>query len=198
MNDILNKLLEYIKKLHPDYEIILPDDRFYSEDVERIILEKGDDRKSFFYNHRLDRMVSNVIDGAYTIKLHFGNLYTLHSYKIGDKVRVFLAITNTDIGKVYSVGYDLNKKEFMVFPIDEKGLIYEDGMVTLLKLEDSSIGVEPSIYKDNLKIGNLYYVLRGLNTTNEFEVTNKLVSYNQDEIDVCERITRERRKYHNK
>lgn len=194
MNEILSDLLKHLKEKHPNYEVKLMDKRFYNDDIERVSLENEDDKKSFFYNDRLDRIVSNIIDGAYTIKLNFGNMYTLHSYVINDKVRAFLAITNTDIGKVYSVGYDLNTKEFMVFPIDEHGLIYEDGMVTLLKLEDPSLGIDQKIYKDNLKIGNLYYVLRGLGTTNEFEVTNELVRFNKDEMDVYERITRDRRR----
>ena len=197
MKDVLNDLLDYLKQEHPDYEIKLRDNRFYRDDVERIYLEKKDDVKSFFYNHRLDRIVSNIIDSACTIKLLYGNMYTLHSYKKDNKVRVFLSITNVDHGKVYPVGFDLNTNKYFVFPIDEHGLIDEKSMEALINSEET-IGVDEDIYKNSLKIGNLYYVLKDLGVTNMFDVTNEIVDYNKDEMNMLEELTRNRRKHQNK
>ena len=189
MDNKINRMKEYFRRNFPEYEISLSPERIRGGDIECVSLKKDDDRKYIYYSHNLGRKVSNIIDGSYPITLPYGNVYTLNSYEVGDFVRSFIAITNVNHSEVYSIGYDLNYQQFMVFPIDDNGLIDDDIMVELIKQEKPIIGIDPIHYKRILELNNIYYIMQYLKVENGFKICNDLFEKNSDRIKELESIS---------
>ena len=194
MEEKEERLKSFLRDNFSDYEIRFADKSIYDEHLVRIYIKKDGVEKSFFYNYNLEAVVSNLVDGVYSITLPSGNVFTLHSFIIDGKVRMFLSITNLEYGKVMPVGYDINKKNFVIFLMNNKGLIKEDNLKSYLESEEVNIGIDPLLYKNNLRLGNIYLILKNAKVDDEFKVIEKLEKMNDTFINELTNLTISRRK----
>ena len=153
-------LIRKFENMYPGFKVRLGHGTFRTG-VIRVFLEKNGETKSMYYNLEEDRPASNFIDGAYVVQLTLGNMYTLHSYKINDKYRIIMCITNVDNGVVLPYGYDLNKKEIIEVPLTDDGLLEDETIWKNIKKEKGVEGIEPISYRKilNSMLNNIYYVL---------------------------------------
>lgn len=160
-------LIRKFEKMYPGF-IVRLDHGVFRSGVIRIFLEKGGETKSMYYNLDEEKPASNFIDGAYTVQLTLGNMFTLHSYKKDDKLRVLICITNVDNGVVLPYGYDINKKEIIELPLDNDGLLEDEVIFENINKEEVA-GIEPRIYKKvlNSMLNNIFYVLPELGVDSE-------------------------------
>lgn len=157
-----------------------------------IKLEKDGGCKYLYYNLKQIRPFTNMVDGVFNYHMHkdkiddflgdptFGNDFNvnpdyfdgsldtledvimLFSYEIDGKIRAFVGLSNLYLGKSYPVGFDLNKQEFVKFPINELGLIDDKKMKEILNEEKLGIGFDIEEYKEACKSYDISYILRDL------------------------------------
>ena len=186
-----SKIRKYFDINYPNYNIEIGDSVFRG-DVIRVYLEKDGVTKSVLFNVEEEKEYSNLFDGLYQIVRYYGNAFTLHSYEVNDIIRSFVAITNVDSGTVLPIGYDLNNFEFIMLPINNEGLIDDNGMIETIKTEDCVTGFSPLLYKEIVSIGNIYSILMYLNADIVLDVIDKLFDYNKDMLEVLKDKTDER------
>lgn len=185
--DDKNIMQKYFKDNFNDYEIEVVNYPFKKEGMEYIHIQKDNIRKSLYYSYKLGRVATNMFDGIYFIKLPIGNAFTIHSYQVGNELRVFLALTNINHGIVYPVGYDLNNNKYFNFPLSENGLI-DDNLMQEIAKEDS-LRIDKDVYENSHKLINLFYLIDYFGVKDGFEVCDNLVSYNKEKIDELEKET---------
>lgn len=88
--------------------------------------------------------------------------FFIKSYIINGKVRMFLGKLSYPIGVVRSLAYDINKGEFINFPLTSDELIDEEKMMEYFKKDKPNMGFSPNIFKDLNKV-NLFWALTDLN-----------------------------------
>jgi hypothetical protein len=186
-----DKIINDIKKIYPDYDIKVGASVFRS-DVFRVYLEKDGVKKSILYNPEEEKIFSNEIKGLYQIVRYFGNAFTLHGYNVNDVIRSFVAITNVDSGQVLPVAFDLDKRNFIMIPIANNGLIDDNMMIETIKEDDLSIGLSPFFYEDIVGLGNIYSIMMYLGIEDGFDITEKLFDYNKERLEELKEKTLER------
>ena len=85
---------------------------------------------------------SNVFDGLYA-----DNSFLKH-FESSGKLRTFIGIVNTKNGVVKPIGYDVNKKTFIEFPLTDAGLIDEKAMMEDIENEKIICGIDKETYKN--------------------------------------------------
>lgn len=191
MDDKKNIMQKYFIDNFGEYGIEIVNYPFEKEGMKYVHLNKDGIKKAIYYSDELERVTTNMFDGIYFIKLPVGNAFTVHSYQVGNELRVFLALTNIDHGIVYSVGYDLNNKEYFNFPLNENGLIDDNLMKEMVQREDS-LRIDKDVYNNSHKLINLFYLMDYFGIKNGIEVCDNLVLYNKEKIDVLGRKTFDR------
>ena len=160
-HDTFNEeLREYVKNNLGEYKVEFTKAFYRDDDIVCISIEKDNFKKAIYYNYDLARPVSNKVDGTYFSIFAYGNAYTLHSYSLGGLVRAYVGISNLDNGVILPLAYDINKREYTIFPTDENGLIDDDEMQERIKQENPLIGFKPEVYKEAVDTKNIYLVLR--------------------------------------
>ncbi len=97
--------------------------------------------KYMYFKYREFRPCSNVFD--YVDDKNF----FIKSYVVDNKLRVFMGKINDDGTEVKPYGYDMNRREYINFPLDEDGLIDEDEMYDYVKTDAHLYGENISNYR---------------------------------------------------
>lgn len=180
LSDTINpELKKYFEECFKDYKIRITKET-YRDGIIRVFMIKDGYSKSILYNTEENKFASNIVDGVYPAMLPIGNAYTLHSYKIDDVIRSFVAISNIDNGVVHPIGYDANLKKLIEFPLNKDGLIDDSRMIENLSKEIPSFGVSEYLYKDILNYKNIYFILNKFNINED--VCEKLAKINEESI----------------
>ena len=187
------KIISFFKEKYPDCNIKIGSIVFRSG-VYRVYIENDEISKSVLFDPEDEKIYSNEMDGLYQIVRYYGNAFTLHSYNVDDIIRSFVAVTNIDSGEVLPVGFDLNTLEFIMFPLDENGLIDDNAMVETIKAEEYSFskGFSPILYNEIVGFGNIYYIMKYLGVEDGFAITDKLFDYNKERLEELKNKTDER------
>lgn len=140
-------------------------ENFGGEDVR--IREENDDKaficykengfkKCMYFDLKEFRPCSSIFDAIYA-----DNCF-LKSYVINGEIRAFVGKIHSKEHTVKSYGFDINRKEYFLFPLDENGLIDEEEMlISLYEDVDDVKGFNKEYYK-NLDKRNLITLLLGL------------------------------------
>ena len=196
MEEKYKRMLNNIQEIYPGYDMELFKRYFNEDKVSCVWLSKDGIRKYIYYNHDLDKVVSNPVDGSYFFHKVYGNAFTLHSYLVDGEVRAFVGITNIDNGVFLPNCFDINRKEFVTLPL-KNGLIDEGKVLEIIKDEDPTIRLSREEYNKALSFNNIFSVLRNL--IGYYDVFDKISELNAGEITELEqktydRIYRERHK----
>ncbi len=210
---------------YSDYDITIGED--WVTKLLRIKLVKGNDIKFRYYSVEDERVYSNIVDGTYSYSMlkeditkflgdeefgkdvydysgwDDGSFNSLHdeiivfSYEIDGKIRAFVGLTNLYVGLSYPIGFDLNKQEFIKFPINKFGLIDDEKMKEHLREEKLNIGYDPEEYRKIMNTTyDFSYLLRDLLKEdfiyNEYDTVDillfKLAEYNYDTFLAIDRL----------
>ncbi len=133
--------------------------------------KENDIEKCVFYDFKTFTPCSTVFD-----KIYANNCF-LKSYQKGEISRIFLGRMNYETGEVKPIGFDINKREFINFPLKD-GMIDEEEMANYLAKDDYFTGFHTSLYRTLNKL-NLIWVLTDLNIAAS-DITNKLVKLNSN------------------
>lgn len=74
-----------------------------------------------------------------------GDKLNFYSFEINGKIRAFICLSNNRFGLAYPVGYDLNRQEYVKFPINEFGLI-DDAKMKEIVLQNNTKGFDKDEY----------------------------------------------------
>ena len=189
MDEKYIRMLNNLQELYPGYDMELFKSYFNEDKCSCVWLSKEGIRKYIYYNHDLDKVVSNPIDGSYFFHKIYGNTYTLHSYLVDGGVRAFIGITNVDNGVFLQKCFDINRQEFVELPL-KNGLIDDEMMLEVIKKEDASIRFSFEKYQNAIKLNNIFIVLKNL--IGYYDVFDKINEINALEIDELEQKTYDR------
>ena len=190
-NNVKTTLRELIGDNLLDYNISTRD-YWQVIGIKQITFEKNGYKKHLYYNVEEDRPYTNLFEGEYGFIMHredlveflgdkdFGEDFAIDardngisirnlndskivfSYEIDGKIRSFLGLTNLYVGLSYPIGFDLNRQEFVRFPINQFGLIDDNKMRERLNNEKSGIGFDKEEYEKIMQANTLDYVIRKL------------------------------------
>ena len=62
------KMLAYLKRCYPNYDFKITDSPFRNDAISCAYFYKDGIKKSIYYNHELDKIISNPVDGAYIFR----------------------------------------------------------------------------------------------------------------------------------
>ncbi len=136
-------------------------------DKEEVVIDTIDDniicvrfkvngvQKCIYYDLSKTAFVSNAFDVIY-MQERF-----LKSYQVGNKRRVFIGMLDKDNYTVKNIGYDINRKSFINFPLTKDGFINENEMKKMFARESEIPPIDNETYKEIDK-KNLVYVLTEL------------------------------------
>ena len=152
-----------------------------------------------YVNHVVDythdsRPMTNFVDGVYLHDdVNEGDCSFLWSFEINNKVRAFVGLVNEYFGITYPVGFDLNSKQFVRFPINEYGLMDEKTMKKMIKVLEPinpELGFDPQKYYKSLRHGSIDSIIREAYRDEYFDVDTEIADWilkhldqnNEDEI----------------
>ena len=174
-----------------DYNISVRD-YWNNSAIKQIIMENDGFKKYIYFNVKENRPYTNIIEGEYFYVMHrkdlvdflgdkdFGEDFFIDerdnkisicnlddssivfSYEIDGKIRSFLGLTNIYVGLSYPIGFDLNKQEFVKFPINKNGLIDDNKMREILNNEKLGLGFDKEEYEKIMQANTLDYIIRKL------------------------------------
>lgn len=143
----------------------------YKDGTAQVRYKENDLPRCIFFNYKDFSLCSNVFDGVYD------KGYFLKSYIINDHLRMFLGKLSYSPITVKEMGYDINKQEFISFPLNDNGLIDENEMMNYFLKDGKIRQFDKDIYQKTER-NDLAWVLYDLHV-HAYDVVTRLDKYNE-------------------
>ena len=183
-----------------NYNIKMREDINCREERIYVFLENNGMSKYFVYLCDFDnpRPMTNIVDSLYEHHSDNSNLedHSISwSYEVQGKIRAVIGLSNTYVGVTYPIGYDLNTKQFINFPLNEFGLIDEKTLKDIFSGDDISIGFDKEVFKNAIDKHDLYRSVESFDIAKfaggrEYAnwILNNLEKYNMDYLKEVEQM----------